>query len=107
MDVYQAAIERVRLDKKLKHIEKLLFLFLVDLAEQQGGSIHMSLRALEKSTDVSIAALSLAIPRLSQLGFIRASLLPGKTGHASYLIYVDPTIAAEKPPAEVMEVRVN
>jgi len=103
--IYQAAIQRVRHDGRLKHLEKLLYLYLLDLAGES-GSIHMSMRALERETDISIAALSAAIPRLTQLNYIRASLFPGKTGHASYLIFVDPH-AQDAPPVETIEVRVE
>ena len=102
MDVSRVA--HVRKDKRLKHIEKLLYFFLLDLAGET-GNIHMSMRALEKETDISIAALSAAIPRLASLNYIRASKLPGKTGHESYLIYL--ADVPQPPPTETMEVRLD
>ncbi len=105
MDVYQTAVGRVRKDARLSHIEKLLYLFLVDLTQEQ-GSIHMSMRALTQETGISSAALVPAIPRLKELGYIRASKLPGKSGHENYLIYVDMT-AEEPKPVQTMEARIN
>lgn len=105
MDVYQTAVARVRKDGRLSHLEKLLYLFLVDIAQEQ-GSVHLSMRALSQATSISPAALVEAIPRLRDLGYIRASKLPGKSGHSNYLIYVDMTTQEPKP-AQVMEVRID
>lgn len=91
MDILDT-IARIRLDTRLKSIEKLLFLFLVDLASES-GSVHLPMRVLEKETGISVAAISVAIPRMRDAGYIRASKLPqAESGHVSYLIYI-----AEQP----------
>lgn len=105
MDVYQTAVGRVRRDARLSHLERLLYIFLVDIA-QESGSIHMSMRALTKETGISSAALVDAIPRLKSLHYIRADKLPGKSGHENYLIFTD-VEASEMKQVQMMEVRID
>ena len=104
MDI-SAAIARVRKDTRLSHLERLLYIFLTEIVEEQGGSIHMSLRALSLETSISAAALVDCIPRLRDLGYIRASKLPGKSGHETYLVLI--ADLPEPKPVQIMEAKID
>ena len=90
---YDSVIERMRRDSSLNISAKLLMLYLIYLAGES-EYVHMTTREIEQETQISSATLSGergAIRQLRDAGYIRADLMPGATGHKSWLIYLHGT----------------
>jgi hypothetical protein len=81
---YQKAIGRAIRDERLAGSDVYFLAALLYLFDTYDTTLHLTMREYQKEMNLSMGAISSAIPRLAELGYVRGGLYPNEKGHDSW-----------------------